>query len=61
MRYKYLTEQEETELIEVLCSDYDLKSILKHIEDLVNDNYGWGYDKGWKDGYAYRIKEVDHK
>lgn len=23
----------------------------------IKESYLYGYDKGWKDGYAYRIKE----
>lgn len=50
MNYKRLTKQQEKELINVLCGDYDLKATLKYVDDLLDDSYDKGYELGYDIG-----------
>lgn len=56
--YICLRKDSENQLIKMIENDsFSVEDILIYVDKIMYDEYTEGYDKGWKDGYDYRIKE----
>lgn len=53
-----LTKEDKNKLIKMIENDsFSVEDILICVDKLLYSEFNDGYDKGWKDGYDYRIKE----
>lgn len=56
--YICLRKDVENKLIKMIENDgFSVEDILIYVDNMMYNEYNEGYDKGWKDGYDYRIEE----
>lgn len=56
--YVCLRNDSENKLINMIKNDgFSVEDILIYVDKITYNEFKDGYDKGWKDGYDYRIKE----
>lgn len=56
--YICLTKESKNKLIKMIENDsFSVEDILMYVNNIMYNEFKDGYDKGWKDGYDYRIEE----
>lgn len=56
--YICLTKESKNKLIKMIENDsFSVEDILMYVDNIMYNEFKDVYDKGWEDGYDYRIKE----